>query len=64
MCTAGGDMGQGKGRNSNLSVARLRVCAVDEFGQEKCGKWYNGGTVINSLSGIGYLESKRYLMDL
>jgi hypothetical protein len=27
----------GKGRNGNLSVARLRVCAVDEFGQEKCG---------------------------
>jgi len=37
ICTTGGDVGEGKGRNSNLSVALLSVCAVDEFGQEKCG---------------------------
>jgi len=53
MCTAGGDMVEGKGRNSNLSVARLRVCAVDEYGQEKCGKWHNGETGIIAFPELG-----------
>ena len=53
MCAAGGDIGEGKWRNSNLSLARLRVCAVDEFGQEKCGKWHSGGTVIIAFPELG-----------